>query len=146
MPSMEHARSCDLPYQPLHSGTSSVTESHCLHRLESFDTEDGRLIRQRSNPDQENFGSPLPTPSPSHRRRSYIPGISRDRLATVVSESVKLNGVVCSLQSDEDSQMRRKRFQQGRTTSVRHDVGDVECQEEQFMIISHQVLYQFVNN
>lgn len=65
-------------------------------RLESFDTDDGRIIRQRSNPEDniEKFGSPLPTPSPSTRRKSYIPGISRDRFADVVAESmsIKSNG------------------------------------------------------
>ena len=37
--------------------------------------------------------SPLPSPSPRCRRRSFIPGLGhRDKFAQVVEESLKLNG------------------------------------------------------
>ena len=61
-----------------------------------LEAEDGsRVIRQSSNPESVcEKSSPLPTPSPAGRRKSFIPGVGRDKLATVVSESIKLNGAI----------------------------------------------------
>ena len=57
-----------------------------------------RVIRQSSNPEsvwETSSSSPLPTPSPAGRRKSFIPGVGRgDKLATVVSESIRLNGAI----------------------------------------------------
>ena len=57
-----------------------------------------RVIRQSSNPEsvwETSSSSPLPTPSPAGRRKSFIPGVGRgDKLASVVSESLRLNGAI----------------------------------------------------
>ena len=39
-------------------------------------------------------GSPLPTPSPAGRRKSYIPGLgtTSSKFASLVEDTIKLNG------------------------------------------------------
>ena len=75
-----------------------------------LEAEDGsRVIRQSSNPESVcEKSSPLPTPSPAGRRKSFIPGVGRDKLATVVSESIKLNGAIHQMKevSSAESQTR----------------------------------------
>ena len=85
------------------------------------DTEDTRLLRTHSDPEEVRHkasdivfhwsdhtdhssiligqgggacGSPLPTPSPAGRRKSYIPGLgtTSSKFASVVEDTIKLNG------------------------------------------------------
>ena len=67
-----------------------------MERLASLENEDTRLLRTHSDPEEGGgqCGSPLPTPSPGRRRKSYIPGLgtTSSKFASVVEDTIKLNG------------------------------------------------------
>ena len=89
------------------SFTAPRTECYPANLLEA--EEDGaRVIRQSSNPESAcEVSSPLPTPSPAGRRKSFIPGVGRDRLASVVTESIKLNGAIHQMKEVSPSHLVR---------------------------------------
>ena len=120
VPNMKHMTdgSCDYPYRPLLTPCSYDGSIRSLnttppipiittsHENDSPTAEDCgshgpiRVIRQRSNPENKSDKSrisPTPSLSPKFRRKSYIPGVGNDAFASVVADSLKLNGTIGQL-------------------------------------------------
>ena len=99
--------SCDYPYRPLLTPCSQEGP-HFTESVRSLSTippipiiayppgeEQGlqRIIRQRSNPEHKSQKcNHSPKLSPDSRRKSFIPGVGSERFASVVTDSLKLNG------------------------------------------------------
>ena len=120
VPNIMTNTSCDYPYRPLLTpctqGLPNFTESvrslntspiPIITTSHESPPDPGqalpglqRIIRQRSNPENKTHKcclSTSPSLSPRARRRSFIPGVGTERLASVVSDSIKLNGTIGQL-------------------------------------------------